>query len=319
MRSPPEPNTLLRLLRRNQEEGRRTETNKLKLIHNLTQPIISQKEFDRAIKNARDKFGNAPLDFSFCDLSEITFRPDDETNITTFNKSCYTRAIIGEGPIKDLSSLSFKDANFQFANLSFVNFAEADLLNADLSNANLSNADLSRANLKGANLSGANLIGADLKAADLRLADLKAADLRWADLRWANLRWANLKGANLSGANLFGANLSGADFSKTIEASITGTQFDIRASSLSAILKKLGESEIIKMLGNGSTIEYLKNLPETNNSRVNTNLREVIKVVKYFQTKYPSTIQSTTPSFSPEASIAGVSEISHGVSTMPER
>jgi len=119
--------------------------------------------------------------------------------------------------------------------------------------------------------------------------------------------------ADLSGADLRWADLSGADLSKTIEASITGTQFDIRASSLSAILKKLGESEIIKMLGNGSAIEYLKNLPETNNSRVNTNLREVIKVVKYFQTKYPSTIQSTTPSFSPEASIA----VAHGVLRMP--
>jgi len=177
MRSPPKPKTLFRLLRRNEEEGRRTEANKSKLIHKLTKPIISQKEFDCAIKNTTDEFGNAPLDFSFCNLSEITFRPDD-TNITTFNKSCYIRAIIGEGPIKDLSSLSFNYANFQFADLSFVNFAEADLTRADLTDANL----------KGAVFRGGEFIWCKFKRGRFKIGGFK-----WGRFKVGRFKWGRFK------------------------------------------------------------------------------------------------------------------------------
>jgi len=104
---------------------------------------ISTKEFDSAIAKARDEFGNARLDFLFCDLSEIKF------NLTsTFKRS------------------SFIGTKFGY---------EADLSNLDLEKANFSHAHLSRANLSKANLSKAHLWKADFSYTNLWKADLSGA------------------------------------------------------------------------------------------------------------------------------------------------
>jgi hypothetical protein len=310
----PRSENLLNSLRKREQGDLLTPQKKSTIIRNLSsnmeaRAIIGQAEFDYSIQEAKDKEGNASLNFPLCDLSKITFPPAgdqaNETN-TTFNRSCFIGASFPDKA--NLSSLIFENADFSqakltdvdlsFSKLQNTNFTEATLTDAKLRWARLNKADLTGADLTGADLSfsklqNTNFTKAKLKGAYLKGAYLIGTDLTEADLTGTDLTGTDLTGAKLTGADLTGAKLTGAKFANVIQSTITKeTDSDfINYGKFCKFLNALDVPQKKEILGIGgaSTSIYLKNLlddaeakSKKDESKI-TGINKVLEIVKLFE------------------------------------
>ena len=226
MKYPPKPNNnnLFSLLTAREQGDRRIQKRGSSIISDVTSRVaaMSQAAFDSAIEAARDRDGNAKLDFQIYihNLSKITFKPG-----VKYNESRFIGATFPDNA--NLKGLNFQKADFSHAKLRQANLSGADLsgailYEADLSGANLSMTELNGANLKGANLTGSSLSFAELNGANLSGVNLSGINLTRAKFLNTNLSGADLSGARIAGADFSGANLSGANFSR---AAIVGPDF----------------------------------------------------------------------------------------------
>lgn len=104
-----------------------------------------------------------------------------------FSQNDYEKALKGD---KNLSETRLEGADFSSKNLTGVSFVNADLEGANFQCANLSEANFEHSDLEEVNFSGANLSNVNFYHADLEEANLKGANIEGADFKNAELEYA---------------------------------------------------------------------------------------------------------------------------------
>ena len=178
--------------------------------------------------------GTTPVNFTFIDMSNTSFKGTIIGGAAQLNNSDFTNA--------DFSGAVVPDSYFDGSNLTGANLSGALLIGSDFSGANLTDANLSSANITNITIdSSTTLTNIDWKdinsswlctqlksnpsqfGRSLRNANLSGCDLRNFDFSSGNLSGTNFSNAILVGADFSNAQLENTNFSN---AFLTASKFD---------------------------------------------------------------------------------------------